>query len=83
MKENYITFHSTHLALKFENLLKKNNLTVKIIPVPRQISASCGLAGRTLLDDYDAILNLIKETSLDVEEIYEKVDDEYYKKNSF
>ncbi|HKL42233.1 MAG TPA: DUF3343 domain-containing protein [Clostridia bacterium] len=82
MEENYIitTFYSTHLALKFENLLKKNNLKVKIIPVPRQISASCGLAGRALSKDYDIILNLIEETSFDIEEIYEKIDGEYYKR---
>lgn len=81
MKENYIitTFYSTHLALKFENLLKENNLTVKIIPVPRQISASCGLAGRALSKDYDEILKLIEDTSFDLEEIYELIDGEYYK----
>lgn len=82
MKDNYIitTFYSTHLALKFENLLKENNLSVKIIPVPRQISASCGLAGRALSKDYETIINLIEETSFDIEEIYEKIGDEYYKK---
>jgi hypothetical protein len=82
MEENYIitTFYSTHLALKFESLLKKNDLKVKIIPVPRQISASCGLAGRALSKDYDAVVNLIEETSFEVEEIYESIDGQYYKK---
>jgi len=82
MKENYIitTFYSTHLALKFESLLKKNDLKVKIIPVPRQISASCGLAGRALSKDYDAVVNLIEETSFEVEEIYELIDGQYYKR---
>lgn len=82
MKENYIitTFYSTHLALKFENLLKKNDLTIKIIPVPRQISASCGLAGRAFSEDYDKIVKLIEDTSFDIEEIYELIDGEYYKR---
>jgi len=82
MKENYIitTFYSTHLALKFENLLKKNDLTIKIIPVPRQISASCGLAGRALSKDYDKVVKLIEDTSFDIEEIYELIDGEYYKR---
>jgi len=82
MKENYIitTFYSTHLALKYEDLLKKNDLMVKIIPVPRQISASCGLAGRALSKDYDDILNLLEETSFDIEEIYELIDGLYYKR---
>jgi hypothetical protein len=82
MKEKYIitTFHSTHSALKFEDLLKKNNLTIKIIPVPRQISASCGLAGRALSKDFETILDLVKETSTDIEEIYELIDGDYYKR---
>jgi hypothetical protein len=82
MRENYLitTFYSTHLALKFESLLKENDLDVKIIPVPRQISASCGLAGRSISKDYEEILKLIEETSLDIEEIYELIDGEYYKR---
>jgi len=47
-KYNIITFHSTYLALRFEKLLKSNKIYVKIIPVPRRISTSCGLAGRFL-----------------------------------
>jgi hypothetical protein len=40
------TFYSTHSALEFENKLKENNFDIKLIPVPRKISSSCGLAGR-------------------------------------
>jgi len=82
MKEKYTitTFHSTHLALKFEKLLKAHNITVKIIPVPRQISASCGLAGRFLSNDYKEVLDLIEEKKFEVEDIYALVDGAYYKK---
>jgi len=83
MEKNYsiATFHSTHLALKFEKLLKDNDLTVKIIPVPRQISASCGLAGRFLSDDYEKLLKLINQNISDIDEVYQIVDGEYYKMN--
>ena len=38
------TFDTTHMALFFEKACRASGLDVKIIPVPRQISASCGLA---------------------------------------
>ncbi|NLW16413.1 MAG: DUF3343 domain-containing protein [Firmicutes bacterium] len=39
-----ITFDSTHHALAAESLLLEANLAPDIQPVPREISASCGLA---------------------------------------
>jgi hypothetical protein len=38
------TFHITSMAILFERTLRKEGLTVKVVPVPRQLSASCGLA---------------------------------------
>lgn len=83
MKDSYCitTFHSTHSALKFEKLLKDINLEIKIIPVPRQISASCGLAGRFLSQDFEQVVELIHESSSDIDTIYQIIDDEYYKKS--
>ncbi|WP_227766271.1 DUF3343 domain-containing protein [Zhaonella formicivorans] len=37
------TFVSTHHAIQAEKVLSEN-LDIKLIPVPRQISVSCGLA---------------------------------------
>lgn len=39
-----ITFDSTHHALRAETLLEAAGLTIMIIPTPRELSASCGLA---------------------------------------
>ncbi|MDO5562205.1 MAG: DUF3343 domain-containing protein [Synergistaceae bacterium] len=38
------TFDTTYMALLFEKTCKKLGCDVKIIPVPRTLSASCGLA---------------------------------------
>ena len=38
------TFDTTHMALYFEKACRAEGLSVKIVPVPRSISASCGLA---------------------------------------
>ena len=83
MNDNYniTTFHSSHAALTFESLLKNNDIKIKIIPVPREISASCGLAGRFFSNDFDQVLRLIAKKSLDINQIYEIIDGAYYKKN--
>ena len=40
---NYIaTFFSHYDALTFFNFLKGKNITAKLMPVPRKVSASCG-----------------------------------------
>jgi hypothetical protein len=39
-----LTFHSTHDALRAEKLLLQAGLHPQCIPVPRQLSANCGIA---------------------------------------
>jgi len=38
-----VTFYSTHHALKAEKVLKKE-VEILVVPVPRSISANCGIA---------------------------------------
>jgi hypothetical protein len=39
-----LTFHSTHDALRAEKLLLQAGLHPQCIPVPRHLSANCGIA---------------------------------------
>lgn len=39
-----VTFETTTQAIAMERECKKNKFTGRLIPVPREISASCGLA---------------------------------------
>lgn len=73
MEENYyvFTFYSTHLALEFEKKLKNNDLKIKLIPVPRQISSSCGLAGRVKKEDLGEIKNYCEENQFEYDNIYQ------------
>ena len=41
-----ILFHTTSMALRSEKALKKAGLTVKLVPIPRDLSSDCGLALR-------------------------------------
>jgi len=64
------TFHSTHQALEFEKVLKNNNYQVKLIPVPRQVSSSCGLAGRVNEENLTDIKNISDENYIEYDHIY-------------
>jgi len=70
--ENFcvITFHSTHLALKFEMVAKNKGLETKLIPVPRQISSSCGLAGKINENQVEATIKMCQENNIEFEHIY-------------
>lgn len=42
--DHLLTFDSTHQAMLSESLLESAGIAIMIIPTPRQITASCGLA---------------------------------------
>lgn len=72
-KKFYImTFHTTYHALNFEKALQKAGLAVKLIPVPRDLSSSCGSAARFECKDRDEVLALVKEYDIEVDELYER-----------
>ncbi len=62
MDEYYlITFESTHAAISTEKLLKPAN--VRIMPVPRFISASCGISIRIRPDNRAQAEQIFREES--------------------
>ncbi|HHX24976.1 MAG: DUF3343 domain-containing protein [Tepidanaerobacteraceae bacterium] len=74
MNKNYphfvITFPSVHHALKFEAVFKKVNTPVSLIPVPREISSSCGVAAKLVYIDLDMGLSVMQENGLEYDAIY-------------
>ncbi len=77
MKDYFIlfTFYSTHLALEFERTLQSKNIFVKLIPVPRKISSSCGLAGKIDETDISEVKEICIENDIEFEEIYKVYND--------
>lgn len=65
MTEHYciITFNSTHTAIDTEQKLLAAGLKVRLIPVPTQITAGCGLSLRFAEKDCTAISALMPELS--------------------
>ncbi len=64
------TFDTTHMALFFEKSCRASGLNVKIIPVPRQLSASCGLACSYPCADEERIKALVSEREIEVGEYH-------------
>jgi len=69
---NYIaTFFSHYDALNFFSMTKEKNITAKIIPVPRKVSASCGTCVSFNTD------STIDFTGYEIEAIYIETDGKY------
>ncbi|AER66424.1 hypothetical protein Tlie_0689 [Thermovirga lienii DSM 17291] len=65
------TFETTHMAILFERSFRKEGLSVKIVPVPRSISSSCGLACRFPCDQKDYIVKTCKEKGIEIQSFHE------------
>lgn len=72
-KKNYmvLSFHSTTEAMSFEKQCLNHNIPGRLIPVPREITAGCGLAWRMMAEDYPLCQGKIQELELKFQELVE------------
>lgn len=54
-----VTFATTAAALRMESCAKREHIAGRLIPVPREISAGCGLAWSAPIADGDAVRALL------------------------
>lgn len=66
-----ITFHTTADAMAMEKVCKEQNLSGRLIPVPREISAGCGLAWCAPLEEREEIVTVMEKRGIDREELHE------------
>ena len=66
-----VTFHTTSDAMAMEKVCKERNVPGRLIPVPRVISAGCGLSWCAPPTSRTALEKLLQEQDLDPEGIYE------------
>ena len=64
------TFDTTHMALFFEKSCRSIGLKVKIVPVPREISSSCGLACSYLCEYEEKIRSIAAEKAIEVSDYH-------------
>lgn len=64
-----ITFRTTADAIAFEKACKTNGKPGRMIPVPREISAGCGLAWSTVPEEKEGMTLFLEEQSIKCEEM--------------
>ena len=65
-----VTFGTTTQAIAMERECKKAGFEGRRIPVPREISASCGLAWKCIEQGEEETDSYMKEQDLEYEKIY-------------
>lgn len=76
------TFDSTQQAMRCEKELKAEGFAVRIIPTPREITASCGLSLRFEKQDQPTIQKKVDDQGLEILGVY-RVEKEGLKKKVF
>jgi len=70
-------FHSIHRVMKAEKILQGADLEILLIPVPRQLSADCGMAIRFSFATLDAVTRVLRQSGLEIAEIWRKKGEEF------
>ncbi|MDT8420015.1 MAG: DUF3343 domain-containing protein [Desulfuromonadales bacterium] len=65
-------FHSVHRVMKAEKILKQKHAPMLLIPVPRQLTADCGLAIRYAEADRDLVEGVLKRAAMSPVEVFQK-----------
>ena len=64
------TFHTTTDAMAMESLCKEKNLGGRMIPVPGEITADCGLAWCAEPQSEDILTNALRAAGIPVQGVY-------------
>ena len=65
------TFHSTHLVLKAEKMLKEAGVeSVRLVPVPSQVSSDCGVTVRFAAGDAARAAEILRQLADDLQGIF-------------
>ena len=67
-KYRIISFHTTTEAIAMEKKCGKMHIPGRLIPTPREISASCGLAWRMTEEEYMAYEEIINQLELEYDQ---------------
>ncbi len=69
-KRLIITFNTSTDVMRAEKLFKENNIFGKIISIPSEISAGCGLTWESKIELEEKLINILKENDIQYDGIY-------------
>lgn len=64
-----VTFESTTQAMRMERFCLEHHLPGRLIPLPTQLSAGCGLAWKTSPDQLDSLMEELRKHGLSWEKM--------------
>ena len=65
-----LTFSTTTEAMAMEQFCAQGQLPGRLIPVPREISAGCGLAWKAPVEEKERLLQAMEEAGLRLQETH-------------
>ncbi len=66
-----VTFHTTADAMAMEKTCKRYHIPGRIVPVPRMISAGCGISWCAPLEERERIVDAMRKTGIEKEALHE------------
>ena len=72
-KKKYVvlSFHSTTEAMSFEKQCIRSGIPGRLIPIPREITAGCGLAWRISAEEYPQCSRKIQDLGMEYQDAVE------------
>ena len=71
MKYGVVLFYTTSSVMQAEKILKKDGLSIKLIPVPRQFSSDCGISLRFEWSDYERVKEALTKANVELQDFYQ------------
>lgn len=65
-----VLFYTTSSVMKAEKMLLKQDLEVKLIPVPRELSSDCGIALRFNWDDMERVTSILASANVETDSVH-------------
>ncbi len=66
-----VTFHTTADAMAVEKVCQEQHVPGRLIPVPRSISAGCGLAWCSPLEEREQLMKVLQAGGIEQEALHE------------
>ena len=66
-----VTFATTTAAMEMEQRAEKAEISGRLIPLPSEISAGCGLAWKTELSEKESLVPFLEQAKIRWEALYE------------
>lgn len=66
-----VTFHTTADAMAMEKACKENQVPGRLIPVPRSLSAGCGLSWCSDLEEREVVSKAMENAGIEAEAMQE------------